>query len=185
MNLLLRAGLVFLLLMTIALVYQTNTALACSCAQNPDPKKALGNATAVFSGVVTDIKRTGGLWESSVAVKIVTINVWKGQKNNSFIIYTAEQSASCGYEFKKGEEYIVYAYENDGKLSTNYCSRTALLKDAKEDLQALGEGFPPNNDNSARMPLSSTEKWAYGGAGSVLFAGTVFAVVKRKKRNTK
>jgi hypothetical protein len=185
MNLLLRAGLVFLLLMTIALVYQTNTALACSCAQNPDPKTALDNASAVFSGKVTDIKRTGGFWESAVAVKIETKNVWKGPKNKSFVIHTAEQSASCGYEFTKGEEYIVYTYENDGELRTSICSRTALLKDAQEDLQALGEGAPPNKDNSVSMPLSSTEKWTYGGAGSVLFAGTVFAFMKRKKRVAK
>ncbi|MFC7371635.1 hypothetical protein ACFQPF_08095 [Fictibacillus iocasae] len=181
MNLLLRAGLVFLLLMSIALIYQTNTALACSCVPNPDPEAALKNADAVFSGKVTEITRTGFI-EKSRAVKIETQTIWKGSKNKHMLIYTAEQSASCGYEFAVGKEYIIYAYDHDGELHTGLCSRTALLKDAGEDLHALGKGSPPDDNQSLNMPLSSSEQWTYSGIGTVLLAGTVLAVVRRRKR---
>jgi hypothetical protein len=48
-------------------------------------------------------------------------------------------SGECEFEFRKGETYLVYAFEEEqsGRLDTNRCTRTARLSDAGEDLAYL------------------------------------------------
>ena len=48
-------------------------------------------------------------------------------------------SGECEFEFRKGETYLVYAFEQEqtGRLDTNRCTRTARLSDAGEDLAYL------------------------------------------------
>ena len=64
---------------------------------------------------------------------------WKGVNEKTISIFTSSQSAACGYGFKTGHTYLVYAHGNDeGRLATSICSRTRRLKDAREDLEELG-----------------------------------------------
>jgi hypothetical protein len=66
---------------------------------------------------------------------------WKGDVEDPMIIWTATNSAACGYNFEEDVSYLVYAYGVEGYgLSTNICSRTQLLDDADSDLAALGSG---------------------------------------------
>jgi hypothetical protein len=66
---------------------------------------------------------------------------WKGVNKGTARVFTSSQSAACGYRFSKGHTYLVYASGNSrGRLSTNICSRTKRLKDAREDLDQLGAG---------------------------------------------
>jgi hypothetical protein len=44
----------------------------------------------------------------------------------------------CGYEFKVGESYLVYAHGSD-RLNTDICTRTEKLVDAGKDLKVLGK----------------------------------------------
>jgi hypothetical protein len=60
-------------------------------------------------------------------------------------VVTAVSSATCGYNFEVGKSYLVYAGTFDGKLNVSLCSRTALIDQAGEDLQALGLGATPVN----------------------------------------
>src|SRR5688572_21314275 len=44
--------------------------------------------------------------------------------------------ADCGYGFRLGGQYLVYAYQNnDKKLQTSICTRTRLLSEASADLE--------------------------------------------------
>lgn len=121
-------------------LFATSVAAACSCAPPPPPRDALKASTAVFSGKVTDIEKIG---DFQIAATIEVASAWKGVKGKSVRVVTANQSAACGFNFEKGKQYLVYASEmkqGDGKvLSTNLCTRTAALKDAKKDLEELGE----------------------------------------------
>lgn len=114
---------------------------ACSCAPPPRPKKALEQAAAVISGKVTKVEDAGE-GEKVVAIEIAAS--WKGGEEKEITLYTANNSAACGYDFKKGTSYLVYAHmvkRGEVKvLGTNICTRTALLTEAKEDLKELGEG---------------------------------------------
>jgi len=48
-------------------------------------------------------------------------------------------TGECEVEFRKGETYLVYAFEEEqsGRLETNRCSRTIRLTDAGEDMAYL------------------------------------------------
>jgi hypothetical protein len=48
----------------------------------------------------------------------------------------------CGYSFKTGEEYLVWADLDDksGKLVTGICDRTKKLADSAPDVVELGAG---------------------------------------------
>ncbi len=52
---------------------------------------------------------------------------------------TGCEGGDCGFEFKRGERYLVYTYTNpeDKKLYTSICSRTRALSEAVEDLQYI------------------------------------------------
>jgi hypothetical protein len=50
---------------------------------------------------------------------------------------TGNGGGDCGYPFKVGQSYLVYAYEKSNKLHASLCSRTRLLSEASEDLLYL------------------------------------------------
>ena len=117
-------------------------AQACTCAPSGSPKEAL--ADAVFAGEATSVKVRGGLVIISsadpVTVEFKVSRVWKGPRRDTLTVET-ERFASCGFEFKEGRKYIVYAH-ND---STGLCTRTTRTLLAWRDFAALGEGWRPDS----------------------------------------
>jgi MYXO-CTERM domain-containing protein len=105
-----------------------------------NPSEGLSSSHAVFTGEVTGIEpneatRFGGL-EITLRVK----EVWKGAVEAEVKVRTAGSSAACGYNFVKGETYLVYALNDDADpMRVSLCSRTALVENAKEDLDFLGK----------------------------------------------
>lgn len=128
------------------LLLSFDVSYACSCAPPPSAAQALGQAGAVFSGKVLQVKRVkrgdgvDGLLQVEVVFAVNTS--WKGDGRRVTSVFTASNSAACGYSFKRGMTYLVYAGESQGKLATTICSRTKRLKDAREDLKELGAGKP-------------------------------------------
>lgn len=127
-------------------LFLINTALvhACSCALNDPPKEALEKSTAVFAGKVIDIETPGGTMVSSFDPVKVTFDVstlWKGPDDKTLVVTTARSVASCGYGFRKDQEYMVYARGEEDALRTGICSRTTSLANAQVDLERLGEGL--------------------------------------------
>lgn len=119
-------------------------AQACSCVPPPPPPEALAQSDAVFAGRVTDIhiENQGPQLSSAdpVRVSFRVERAWKGGTASTLQVTTPRDSASCGFNFEQGKDYIVYAGEQAGELTTGLCSRTALLSDASADLTALGQG---------------------------------------------
>jgi len=162
MNIIKTSKLVFLaatlLVLSTYIVVRAPSAFACSCVMPGAPSEALKEAKAVFSGTVTDIDRnfTGYGYK----VKFDVEKVWKGISDKTAVVFTGMGGSDCGYRFKEGEKYFVYAYgsifrntislsfmkSSDGDASflfAHSCSRTGLLSAAGEDLSALGEGNVP------------------------------------------
>ena len=104
---------------------------------------ALEEAAAVFSGRVIAIVPYG---TNSVNVTIMVRTIWKGDVEKEVRVTTLKSSNACGFPFRKGEEYLIYARTvgrgKDKRLSAGLCSRTKRLSDAKEDLSELGIGTP-------------------------------------------
>ena len=71
--------------------------------------------------------------------------VWKGQAGETMSLGTAQYGASCGFTFVEGEKYLVYSHDG---ATVSLCSRTKLIANAREDLDALGEGNLPNGEAS-------------------------------------
>jgi hypothetical protein len=127
-------------------------ASACSCAVLPGtPQERVGEAlsesTAVFSGKVVEIDRPSLPLTSSIAPETVTFRVsesWKGPERDTLEVKTPVSGASCGYSFRSGEGYLVYAseasmVEAEG-LEVLLCGETKPLSEAGADLEVLGDG---------------------------------------------
>jgi hypothetical protein len=113
---------------------------ACSCSlQQGSIKKLVGKAykdsTTVFSGEVVEIKQESGKYYITVLFKVN--KSYKGKSFATLKVSTGRGGGDCGYPFKVGEKYLVYAYgKADDELGSSICSRTSLLADT-EDLKIL------------------------------------------------
>ena len=117
-------------------------AVACSCAGPQRPCEAYGDASALFVGTVTfstttKIKEYG----SEFTRRLVRLHVDRPLKNveaSDVEILTGLGEADCGFGFRLGGQYLVYAYGDDKKkLQTSICTRTRLLSDATADLEYI------------------------------------------------
>lgn len=179
---------IILSLFVIAALFLINitSVSACSCARPAPPKESLEGSSAVFAGKVIDLNIPIGFVRSTADPVKVTFDVskvWKGPDYKNMVIKTARSDVSCGYAFKQGDEYIVYAYGEGDKLSTGICSRTQLLANAQEDLEVLGTGHLPTNSGSnyTHKTYNFIQILSIVGVLLVLIVITVLIVRKNKK----
>jgi len=148
-----RRTVVSLALVALANVVSPTCAFACRCRPPGPPADALASATSVFSGRVTALAGavdSGG--PDPVQATFAVTRVWKGAGQPTVVVVTPASSASCGFAFAQGQEYLVYASEIEGRLQTIVCSRTAPIAAAGEDLAALGAGRAASPSNEAGTP---------------------------------
>ena len=131
-------------------------AAACSCSPMT-PAQAFDRADTVFTGRVAALGVRRGLFgQSSIdpaTAEFTVSQVWKGPQQETMTIKTVRSEVSCGFEFRQGLEYLVYARE--GK--TGLCDRTALTLRASDDLSALGEGWKPAPTSPTALTGRPTE----------------------------
>ena len=117
-------------------------AVACSCAGPQQPCEAYGDASAVFVGTVTfttttKVKET----DFEFTKRLVRLHVDRPLRNvdtSDLEVMTGWGDADCGFPFRLGGQYLVYAYGGNGKtLQTSICTRTRLLSDATADLEYI------------------------------------------------
>jgi hypothetical protein len=163
-----------------AFVHPLKPAYACSCVPARPPAEARDEAQAVFSGTVRVVQPNA----AGVLVTFDVNQLWKGPEGAELTLSTSGNSASCGFEFVPGEQYLVYGFAQDGELSTNLCTRTAPLANAGADLAALGEGNPVSV--AEPVPAPATEAgvaWAPLVLGGIALAGVGligFAMLRRR-----
>ncbi len=134
---------------------------ACSCIE-PSPSEMLAESDVVFIGRVVSVSEAGSLnsWDLFQTEFYVSA-FWKGPVHQTMYIRSQAHGASCGYQFNKGVEYLVYAYYSDyaDGLWTGLCSRNTPLSGAMIDLAALGEGKTPAlgaNDPASQATTTPT-----------------------------
>ena len=115
-------------------------AFACSCAPPPPPGEARDQADAVLAGTVLEIttETQPGLPVGRRTVRLQIEKIWKGQDCGELTLTTGLGDADCGYGFEVGKSYLIYAFQENGGLATNICTRTAKVDQAAEDLAVLG-----------------------------------------------
>jgi hypothetical protein len=127
-------------------------ASACDCADPGPPCKAFANTPAVFAGRVIKIATisvkapSGDLYEDRLIVLEVERS-YRGSVSKNVEVVTGSGGADCGYDFRMGEHYLVYAYPHpqSGKLYTGICQRTRPISDAGDDLDYLSKKDDPSH----------------------------------------
>jgi len=120
----------------IASISGAASVFACSCMNPGPPCEATSKSAAVFVGTVVaskNAKTTGQYDFNSREVKFSVEESFKGLGSTEALVFTGWGGGDCGYPFRTGQQYLVYAYkdEKDGRLGTSICSRTRQLSEAK------------------------------------------------------
>jgi hypothetical protein len=125
-------------------------AQGCTCAFGGGPacqeawRKGID---AVFLGRVDKIESTRGSvgftpgatsmtpMGSLLRVTISVDEAYLGQSAKTVQVYTASSSAACGYAFREGQKYLIYASADDkiGQLLVSLCSATKPAEYAEKD----------------------------------------------------
>lgn len=136
------AGFVLLLV-----ILSATSAEACSCAGGASPCQEYGRASFVFVGTpiaVRTVERTAtgdrddDYWAPRT-FKFAIETAFLGSTQPQADVSTGLGGGDCGYDFKIGKRYVVYAYKSGktGRLVTSICSRTNPIENANGDIEFL------------------------------------------------
>ena len=149
MRILLRAGLVAI----VAILMAPWASVACDCGYAGPPCKAFPETPYVFAGRVAKISeiavkmKDGESYKAQLVLLQIERN-FRGQDGKATAeVVTGFGGGDCGYSFREGAWYLVYAYPHPatGKLYTGICQRTRLLSEASEDLEYLAKKDDPEH----------------------------------------
>jgi hypothetical protein len=149
------------------LVLNSYPASACSCLPTT-PQQSFKNSGTVFAGRVIDVvdesESRPEVSRPLLGFKVIfeVSNVWKGKVEKQQVVLTSGSSASCGYSFEKGKDYLVYASTQGSQLETGLCSGTKPLANARPDLAVLGRGKAPiaQTSNTSQQLQRNKQLWA-------------------------
>ena len=120
------------------LALSAGNGFACSCAGVQAPCQAYGEASAVFVGTVIDSRiiaiKKSKYEEQMRAVRLSIDSPFRGVEGAEVEVLTGSGGGDCGFSFVQAQQYLVYAYEHQGILSTGICTRTRSISKAEEDL---------------------------------------------------
>jgi hypothetical protein len=121
---------------------------ACSCVEIGPPCWQFWNADAVFSGRVTRMepfetsleigtgKERFSVPRPGIRVTLSVIEAFRGVVDRTIVIYSAQDEGGCGYPFRVGSSYFIYArLDQQSRRWADTCSRTSSLDKAAEDLK--------------------------------------------------
>jgi hypothetical protein len=117
-------------------------AAACECIQGrPGPCTALTQTGAVFVGRVVGIIRSGesNTFFTGLTVHFAIEQSFKGLSvtQKTVEVKTGANGGDCGYDFKQGQRYLVFATRSSGALHTSICSNTQPASEAEDDIELL------------------------------------------------
>jgi hypothetical protein len=131
---------------SLVIMFTVSSAYACSCAGGSSPCQEYGRVSAVFVGtpiaVRTVPRPTNTDSDEYWAPRTFTFSVetsFLGLAATEAEVSTGLGGGDCGYDFKLGRRYVVYAYKSakNGKLGTSICTRTNPFEKANEDIEFL------------------------------------------------
>jgi hypothetical protein len=165
------------------------TLLACSCAGTLAPCQAYGEASAVFVGTVIDsrtITVKHGNYDSQRRAVLLSIDSpLRGVEGAEVEVRTGLGGGDCGFGFVQTQQYLVYAYEHEGTLSTGICTRTRPIAKAAEDLsyiEGLATAKPGATISGEVVRYGRNEK---GGLDNQPLAGITVTIDGQTKKEIK
>ena len=108
---------------------------ACTCIESGAACEDYWKASAVFLGRVEKIDPPLKVLAAR-RVTLTVIEAFSGVQKGTLEVRTGSSGADCGFAFREGGEYIVYAQRtgSSGALSVSLCSRTREVSRAAGDL---------------------------------------------------
>jgi hypothetical protein len=206
----------FISISLICLLFASKT-YACQCiGPSANIEENWKGAYQVFVGEVLELSSDKLYLASGLNYTYYTIQViepLKGNYHPKYRLRTFERIShgSCDYTFEVGKKYLIYAYSDNGKLSTYICSRTAPIEEVSknelEELKRLAKDYGKEMGatliieksvaerelgvakakidelNNATEELSNTKNWLLGIslALALLLILSVFTGIRRKK----
>lgn len=149
-------------------------ASACSCAYAGAPGE-LTYSSAVFSGEVVDFDMKGPF---NATATLRVSEVWKGPEQETLEVSTPVSGSACGYPFKEGQEYLVYADGGKQGLEVNACGPTQRLTEASADLKVLGAGKKPTGGEVLSDTSGRVSAGAMVGLAGLVMATSLLVVVR-------
>ncbi|MCI0665465.1 MAG: hypothetical protein L0220_30770 [Acidobacteria bacterium] len=119
---------------------------ACTCMltlSGIHPCQEYWRVSAVFAGQANEVSTIpldlgdGSTGYRQKLVRFTIVEAFRGVEGSTVEILTGMGGGDCGYDFKKGERYFVYAYRNsnNNKLYAGICGRTMPLSQATSDVE--------------------------------------------------
>jgi hypothetical protein len=129
---------ILLSVLTSLLAVNVPDAHACSCVPPEPPRESYFASDVVFIGTVRRITRDAGApSEARLRVEFHDVIAYRGAGGTMASVLTDEHTASCGYPFRNGGRYVVYAHKSKETqhVLVSLCSRTGPISHASEDLK--------------------------------------------------
>ena len=129
----------------VSVIAPAGEALACVCSPVGSPCAAIESSDAViFSGTALEVSGPRDSADFPTSERLVRVRFsvnepFRGASAKTIVVSTPEESGMCGYEFKAGESYLVFAHRTAQGVVTSVCSRTKHLSVAQDDLEMLHE----------------------------------------------
>lgn len=139
--------------------------IACSCFTDRGPVtiKHYNNSEFIISGkaikvVINQKEET----DKQRQIEFQIDEIFKGQLDSKKVtIYTGLSDGSCGLFINENEEWVIYAYMQDGVISTNLCTRSQQKKNVSSfDYKSLKQF--KNNSNITEWKNNSGALIAVG-----------------------
>lgn len=148
---------------------QAQPVYACSCIIPGTPQEELEKSDAVFSGTVMKMEETISGYDVTLQVQ----EAWKGVEDNLIKVHTGMGGGDCGFSFREGEDYLVYASLVNGELQVYICSLTGTLEGADTESLGVSTVFPGTIEEGAQ--------WIYGAAAFIVVLGMIILVIRKSK----
>lgn len=151
---------IFIIVFSIALMFSFGSfekVLACECFSR-SYCETFGDSKAVFIGEVVEGNSPERLLDSinrnSNELKFVLVvrESFQGvEKHQQIPIYTGFGFGDCGFPFQKGESYLVYVYEENGKFHTSICSGSKHISRVSQEEFKFLENASKNRWKGAKV----------------------------------
>jgi hypothetical protein len=130
-------------MLALFLIFAAFSVWPCSCQIGDVPEK-FKNHVSVFTGSVKEItfyKQRDFFGDQYIRVTFEIDKQWKGSQEQNQLLTVYNEGSCFGYQFEKGETYLVYAFEEEDHLNAWWCggvlSKTESKRAFNSDIRQL------------------------------------------------
>ncbi|MCY3883402.1 MAG: hypothetical protein OXG24_00640 [Gammaproteobacteria bacterium] len=146
---------------------------ACLCVEET-LEKEFKDVDLVFSGKVLKSGEPKSETAISIEVEFELDEIWKGDKTGNISVSTPIMQVSCGFPFKVGDCYVVFAYAHDKKepetsardwdefFYTTWCENNQEIDESTESKDLLSELASLKSKHQMELQESKNEEEKQG-----------------------